>query len=87
MYKSYKPHTVCRVCVCVCGGGGVMTVACWASTSPDALVELCIRPTGGGGVCFVQDAEGFSFMVGAFVLMHNCHFSPLGFNIRSCSFV
>ena len=22
MYKSYKPHTVCRVCVCVGGGGG-----------------------------------------------------------------
>ena len=70
-------QNVC-VCVCVCGGGGggVMTGACWASTSPDALVELCIRP-----------AEGFGFMVGAFVLMHNHHFFPLGFNIRSCSFV
>ena len=61
-----------------------MTGACWASTSPDALVELCI---GRDGVCFVHDAEGFGFMVGAFVLMHNHHFFPLGFNIRSCEFV
>ena len=29
---------------------------------------------GGDGVCFVHDAEGFGFMVGAFVLMHNHHF-------------
>ena len=53
--------------------------------------------TGGGGrgVCFVHDAEGFDFMVGAFVLMHNCHFFFLGFNynmrsccnMRSCSFI
>ena len=42
---------------------------------------------GGDGVCFVHDAEGFGFMVGAFVLMHNHHFFPLGFNIRSCEFV
>ena len=27
-----------------------MTGACWASTSPDALVELCIRPNGRGMV-------------------------------------
>ena len=47
MYKSYKPHCVQNVCVCG-GGGGVMTGACWASTSPDALVELCIRPNGRG---------------------------------------
>ena len=42
---------------------------------------------GGDGVCFVHDAEGFGFMVGAFVLMHNHHLFPLGFNIRSCEFV
>ena len=42
---------------------------------------------GGDGVCFVHDAEGFGFMVGAFVLMHDHHFFPLGFNIRSCEFV
>ena len=49
MYKSYN-HTLCAECVCVCGGGGggVMTGACWASTSPDALVELCIGPNGRG---------------------------------------
>ena len=62
-----------------------MTGACWASTSPDALVELCIGR--GWSVCFVHDAEGFGFMVGAFVLMHNHHLFPLGFNIRSCEFV
>ena len=28
---------------------------------------------GGDGVCFLHDAEGFGFMVGAFVLMHNRH--------------
>ena len=58
-----------------------MTGACWASTSPDALVELCIRPNGRGW------SEGFGFMVGAFVLMHNHYFFPLGFNIWSCEFV
>ena len=42
---------------------------------------------GGDGVCFVHGAEGFGFMVGAFVLMHNHHFFPLGFNIRSCEYV
>ena len=62
-----------------------MTGTCWASTSPDALVALDLM--GGDGVCFVHDAEGFGFMVGAFVLMHNHHFFSLGFNIRSCSFV
>ena len=77
-----------NVCVCVGGGGGVMTGACWASTSPDALVELCIStsPDALVELC-IRPAEGFGFMVGAFVLMHNHHFFPLGFNIRSCSFV
>ena len=41
----------------------------------------------GDGVCVVHDAEDFGFMVGAFVLIHNSHSFPLGFNIRSCEFV
>ena len=48
----------------------------WLSFAFDLMGEV--------GVCFVHDAEGF---VGAFVLMHNQHFFPLGFNITSCEFV
>ena len=51
----------------------------WLSFAFDLMGEV--------GVCFVHDAEGFGFMVGAFVLMHNQHFFPLGFNITSCEFV
>ena len=49
MYRKVTciSHTKC-VCVGGGGGGGVMTGACWASTSPDALVELCIGPNGRG---------------------------------------
>ena len=37
---------------------------------------------GGDGVCFVHDAEGFGFMVGAFVLMHNHNFFPSRFQYQ-----
>ena len=47
----------------------------WLSFAFDLMGEV--------GVCFVHDAEGFDFMVGAFVLIHNQHFFPLGFNITS----
>ena len=52
MYKSYKPHTVCRMCGW--GGGGVMNVLMpWLSFAFDLM--------GGDGVCFVHGAEGLWF--------------------------